>query len=181
VGRTGGVPGGETVLKMKALPHGGSGTVTLENPGKFSRITMVLINADYQVSGGSSLTGEWNYKRDAQPFYARVSTDLRAPHVVKVSPRSRAKRVVRHPHVKVTFSEPVRGLSSKTVQLVGPGGRVVPASVRTSSGGRVAVLTPHGSLGRARSYRVRVLKGVLTDTTVNALAKTFTSSFTTTR
>jgi hypothetical protein len=45
----------------------------------------------------------------------------------------------------------------------------------------VAVLTPHGSLGRARSYRVRVLKGVVTDTTVNALAKTFTSSFTTTR
>jgi hypothetical protein len=180
VGRSGGVPGGKTVLEMKTLPHGGSGTVTLQNPGNFSRITMVLINADYQVSGGSPLTGEWIYKRDAQPFYARVSTDLRPPRVVRVSPRLRARGVARRPSVKVTFSEPVRGVSSKSVQLVGPGGHVVGASVRLASGSRVAVLTPHGSLARARSYRVRVLKTV-TDTTVNPLAKTFTSSFTTTR
>jgi hypothetical protein len=181
VGRHGGVPGGETVLELKALPKGGSGTVTLDNPGSFSRITMVLINSDYKVSGGSELTGDWIYTRDKQPFYARVSTDLRAPRVVKVSPRSRAKRVARRPHVKVRFSEPVRGLSAKTVQLVGPGGRVVRASVRVTSGARVATLTPRGSLRRARSYRVRVLKGLVTDTTVNPLAKTFTSSFTTKR
>ena len=180
VGRSGGVPGGETVLKLKALPHGGSGTVTLDNPGEFSRITMVLVNADFKVSGGSQLTGEWIYKRDAQRFYARVSTDLRAPRVVRVSPRARARRVVRRPHVKVTFSEPVRGISSKTVQLVGRGGHVVGAAVRVSSGGRVAILTPHRSLSPARSYRVRVLKTV-TDTTVNPLAKTFTSGFTTAR
>jgi hypothetical protein len=181
VGRHGAGSGGETVLELKALPHGGSGTVTLENPGSFSRITMVLVNADYEVTGGSPLTGEWNYKRDAQPYYARVSTDLRAPRVVKVSPRARAKRIGRRPRVKVTFSELVRGASAKTVQLVGPGGRVVGASVRTASGGRVAILTPHGSLQRARSYRVRVLKGHVTDTTVNPLVKTFTSSFTTRR
>jgi hypothetical protein len=180
VGRFGGVPGGTTVLKMKELPKGGSGTVTLDNPGEFSRITMVLVNADFQVSGGSPLTGEWNYRRDAQPFYARVSTDLRGPRVVKVSPRTRAKRIARRPQVKVTFSEPTRGISSKTVQLVGPGGRVVSASVRAASGGRVALLRPRGSLRRATSYRVRVLK-TLTDTTVNPLTKTFTSSFTTKR
>jgi hypothetical protein len=180
VGRIGGVPGGQTVLKMKALPHGGSGTVTLENPSNFSRITMVLVNADFKVSGGSPLTGEWIYKRDAQRYYARVSTDVRAPRVVRVSPHSRARRVVRRPHVKLTFSEPVLGVSSKTVQLVGPGGHLVGATVRAASGGRVAILTPHGSLSRARSYRVRVLKAV-TDTTLNRLARTFTSSFTTTR
>jgi nitrogen fixation protein FixH len=180
VGRIGGVPGGQTVLKMKTLPNGGSGTVTLENPGNFSRITMVLVNSDYKVSGGSQLTGEWIYKRDAQPYYARVSTDLRAPRVVRVSPRSRARRIVRRPHVKVTFSEPVRGVSSKTVQLVARGGHVVGASVQVASGGRVAILTPRRPLSRARSYRLRVLKTV-TDTTVNPLAKTFTSSFTTKR
>jgi hypothetical protein len=180
VGRIGGVPGGRTVLKMKTLPHGGAGTVTLDNPGNFSRITMVLINADFKVSGASQLTGDWTYKRDGQKYYARVSTDLRPPRVVRVSPRSRAHGIARRPHVKLTFSEPVRDVSSKTVQLVGPGGKVVGASVRLTSGGRVALLTPHGSLRRATSYRVRVLKSV-TDTTVNALAKTFSSSFTTKR
>jgi hypothetical protein len=180
VGRTGAVPGGETVLEMKVLPHGGSGTVTLQNPGEFSRITMVLVNSDFKVSGGSPLTGEWNYTRDAQPFYARVSTDLRAPRVVRVSPRSKARRVPRRPHLKVTFSEPVRGVSTKSVKLVGPGGRVVSASVRPASGGRVALLTPRGSLRRATSYRVRVVTTV-TDTTVNPLAKAFTSTFTTKR
>jgi hypothetical protein len=180
VGRIGGVPGGQTLLAMKALPHGGSGTVTLANPGDYSRITMVLVNSDFKVSGASQLTGDWTYRRDAQRFSARVSTDVRAPRVVRVSPRSRARGVVRRPHVKLTFSEPVRGVSSRSVQLVGPGGHVVGAAVRVASGGRVAVLTPHGSLARARSYRVRVLTTV-TDTTMNRLSKTFTSSFTTKR
>jgi hypothetical protein len=179
VGRNGGVPGGTTVLKFKALPKGGSGTVVLANPGNFSRITMVLINADSQVSGGSPLTGEWIYKRDAQPFYARVTTDFKAPRVVRVSPRSGARGVSRRPHVKVTFSEAMRGLSSKTVKLVGPGG-VVGASVEVASGGRVAVLTPRGRLSRAKGYRVRVLKSV-TDSAVNPLPRSFSSSFTTGR
>jgi hypothetical protein len=56
----------------------------------------------------------------------------------------------------------------------------VGAEVRVASGGRVAILTPHRSLAKARSYRVRVLKSV-TDTTMNPLAKTFTSTFTTKR
>jgi hypothetical protein len=180
VGRVGGLPGGHTVLKLKALPNGGPGTVTLENPGNFSRITMVLVNADFKVSGGSPLTGEWNYTRDAQRFYARVSTDLRPPRVVRVSPRAKARQVALFPRVKVTFSEPVRGVSSKTIQLVGKGGHVVAADVRAASGGRVAILTPHRSLSAASSFRVRVLKTV-TDTTVNPLAKTFVSSFTTKR
>jgi hypothetical protein len=180
VGRTGGVPGGHTVIAMKPLPKGGQGSVTLKNPGNFSRITMVLINADFQVSGASQLTGDWTYKRDAQPFYARVSTDFTAPRVVRVSPRAHARGVPRRPHVTVTFSEPVRGVSAKSVRLIGPGGRVVGASVTVAPDGRVAVLTPFGALGRGRSYRVRVLKTV-TDTAVNPLRATFASSFTTKR
>lgn len=180
VGRTGGIPGGKSTVAIKVLPKGGSGTVTLQNPGQFSRITMVLVNADSVVSGHTPLTGDWIYKHDAEPYYARVSTDLSPPRVVKVSPRLRARLVPRRPTVKVTFSEPVRGVSAKSVQLVGPGGRVVGASVQTQSGGRVALLTPHGSLGRAQSYRLRVLRTV-TDTTVNALAAPFTSTFTTRR
>jgi hypothetical protein len=159
------------VISMKKLPKGGPGSVTIQNPGRFSRLTAVLVNSDFEVSGSSPLTGDWTYRRDSQPYYARVSTDFTAPRVVRV--------VGARKQVKVTFSEAVRGVSSSSVRLVGPGGRAVKTSVRLVSHGRVAVLTPRRALRARRRYRVKALPAI-TDISINPL-RTFSATFTTKR
>src|SRR5205085_6415278 len=98
------------------------------------RLTAVLINADSRLSGASQLTGDWLYARDSQPYYARVSTDFTPPRVVRVSPKAGSRRISRKTRIKVTFSEPVRGVTSKSLQLIASGGRVVGASVSFSNG-----------------------------------------------
>ena len=92
VGREGGLPGGTATVALKRLPSGGSGTVTIDNPSRFSRLTAVLINADSKISGASSITGDWIYSRDSQQYFARVTTDFTAPRIVGRSPRAGANR-----------------------------------------------------------------------------------------
>jgi hypothetical protein len=176
VGREGGVPGGTMSEVVKTLPSGGSGTVTIANPSRFSRLTAVLINSDSKLSGASQLTGDWIYSRDDQPYYARVTTDFGAPRIARVSPKARSRRVSRKTSIKVTFSERVRGVSGKSLQLVTSSGRAVGARVIFSNGSRTATLKPNRALSRNRFYKLRVTTAV-TDTAVNPLARTFTSSF----
>jgi hypothetical protein len=73
VARTGASPAGGTVTtRIQQLPAGGTGGVLLENPGSYGRITAVLANASYGVSGyGGS---DWVWTRDDQAFGAAVST-----------------------------------------------------------------------------------------------------------
>jgi Big-like domain-containing protein len=176
VGREGGVPGGTMTVALKTLPSGGSGSVTIDNPSRFARLTAVVINADSRLSGASAITGDWIYSRDSQPYYLRVTTDFTAPRVTRVSPRSGAKRVSRKTRVRVTFSEAVRGVTTKSLRLIASNGRVVGAKVSAPAGSRVATLTPRKALGRNRVYRVRVTTAV-TDTAVNPLALAATSAF----
>jgi hypothetical protein len=176
VGREGGVPGGTMTPILKALPSGGSGTVTIDNPSRFGRLTAVVVNADSKLSGASAITGDWIYARDNQPYYLRVTTDFTAPHVTRFSPAAGAKRVSRKVRVKVTFSEAVRGVTTKSLQLIASNGRVVGAKVSLPAGSRVATVTPNNALGRNRVYKVRVTTAV-TDTAVNPLARAASSSF----
>jgi hypothetical protein len=176
VGREGGVPGGIMTEVVKTLPSGGSSSVTIENPSRFSRLTAVLINADSRLSGASDLTGDWIYGRDNQPYYARVTTDFTAPRVLRTSPRTGAKRVSRKTRVKVTFSEAVRAVTTGSVRLIASNGSAVGERVSLSSNGRVATITPKKALGRNRLYRVRVTTAV-TDTAVNPLARESTIAF----
>jgi hypothetical protein len=176
VGREGSVPGGTMTEVVKTLPGGGNATVTIDNPTRFSRLTAVLINADSRLNGASDLTGDWIYGRDNQAYYARVTTDFTAPRVVSTSPHSGARRVSVKSRVKVTFSEAVRGVSTKSVQLIASNGRAVGERVSISSNSRAATITPKKALGHNRVYRVRVTTAV-TDTAVNPLAHATTSSF----
>jgi hypothetical protein len=176
VGREGDVPGGAMTEVVKTLPSGGNGTVTITNPSRFARLTAVLINADSKLNGASQLTGDWIYARDAQSYYARVTTDFKAPRVVRVSPANRARRISRKASVKVTFSERVRGVSGKSLQLVTADGRTAAARVIFSNGSKTATLKPSRTLSRNRFYKLRVTTAV-TDTAVNPLSGTFTSSF----
>jgi hypothetical protein len=177
VGRTGGLPGGTSAGVLKQLPKGGAGSVTIENPAQFSRLTAVLINSDASITGKSDpTTHDFIYARNNQPYFARVSTDFKSPRVVSSSPGRGKSGVSTRANVKVKFSEPMLGVTAKTFQLIASNGRAVAAHVSFKRGSRTATLVPDGFLGRGRHYRARLL-GAVTDTAVNPLTGTKSWSF----
>jgi hypothetical protein len=178
VGRVGSGSSSQAFVELKELPSGGSGTVVVEDPSRFARLTAVLVNSDSRVIGSSQITGDWVYGRDSQLYYARMSTDFTGPRVTKRSPGSGARRVRRKPTVKVTFSERVLGVSTKSLQLLAPNGRAIKARVKFTRNARSATLTPKGKLRSKVRYTVRVTPAV-TDTALNPLRSTTTWSFVT--
>jgi len=73
VGRTGTDPAGGTVtVRLASLPNGGAGSVTLEQPSSFGRITAVLVNADVSNTGYDGARDDYLWTRDDQPASARV-------------------------------------------------------------------------------------------------------------
>jgi hypothetical protein len=68
VGRVGTERGGHVVSKLRFKPGGGAMSVRLARPGRFDRITAVLVNADTSVRGYNTGLFDWNYLRDAVPF-----------------------------------------------------------------------------------------------------------------
>ena len=155
VGREGDETTGAPVVEMKRLATGGQTSVELLNPARFARITAVLINADMTQSGFSQFSGDWQFARDNQPVLAHVSNDYSAPRVRKRSPAPGAKVSPKSPIV-VTFSEPMENLSSKTFDLVGPGGRHVSARVTYDAAKRRARLVPKKPLQPRKRYVVKL-------------------------
>ena len=165
VGRTGDEVNGTSAQFLKLLPNGGPGTITIDNPGQYERLTAVLVNADTSESRYSQLAGDWLWEKDDQRINARVSADFHAPRVTHRWPKPGARHAARHGHVSVTFSERMFELSSRTVQLVGPNGRSVRAKMSLSTKGRKAragagarkfVLTPLRPLHRGARYELRL-------------------------
>ena len=72
VGRIGGELHGRVVSTLSYRPHGGPLTVRLANPGRFQRITAVVINADSRAEGFSARRLDWNYLTDTAPFRVRA-------------------------------------------------------------------------------------------------------------
>ena len=66
VGRQGGEPG-VVYQDVKYLPKGGTGTVTLADPGTFSRITAVVANVDGR-SKGTNKKGKRVYSSDGSSY-----------------------------------------------------------------------------------------------------------------
>jgi hypothetical protein len=74
--------------------------------------------------------------------------------------------------VRIRFSEPVKGVSGSTIQLVNEsGGWVVRATVSYNAGTRTATLNPSLNMYPGTRYRVTVLAGI-TDAAGNRLAPT---------
>ncbi|HEX8053249.1 MAG TPA: Ig-like domain-containing protein [Thermoleophilaceae bacterium] len=155
VGREGPIDSGTPVVELKRLTSGGQTSVELVNPGRFERITAVLINGDVTQNGFSQFTGDWAYSKDNQPVLAHVSSDYTPPRVRKRSPASGAK-VARSAPVVVTFSEPMQNISTKTLDLIGPGGRHVSARVSYDAAKRRARLVPKRKLDPRRRYTVKL-------------------------
>ncbi|HEX6752403.1 MAG TPA: MXAN_6640 family putative metalloprotease [Solirubrobacterales bacterium] len=74
VGRTGSERRGGIVHVLDFARHGGRMAVRLPRPGRFDRITAVLINADARAAGFSARRLDWAYLTDSAPF--RVSARL---------------------------------------------------------------------------------------------------------
>jgi hypothetical protein len=155
VGRTGGQPGGEALGVQRFLGNGGKGTVTLTNPGNLSRLSVVLVNADTKHGAFSRARGDYVFRRDNQIFYAHASTDFTAPQV-KGGTAARKK-------VTVTFTEPVLGVSGKSLKIAG-----VSARVKFTQGARKATIIPRRPFKSGHRYRVK-LSSAITDLTVNRL------------
>ncbi|HSS33715.1 MAG TPA: MXAN_6640 family putative metalloprotease [Solirubrobacterales bacterium] len=68
VGRVGSEKHGRPVARIDFSPAGGKLNVRLPNPGRFSRITAVLVNADARADGFSARRLDWSYLTDRLPF-----------------------------------------------------------------------------------------------------------------
>jgi hypothetical protein len=74
--------------------------------------------------------------------------------------------------IQVGFSEPVKGVSGATFQLVNvAGGWVVRSTVRYDAASRTATLTPTRHMYPGTEYRVEILPGI-TDRSGNRLKAT---------
>jgi hypothetical protein len=62
VGRTGPAAGGAMTKAVTPLPSGGRGTAVLQDPGRFGRITAVIVNADPSYDGFAN--GDWTWTED---------------------------------------------------------------------------------------------------------------------
>lgn len=72
VGRIGAEGSGHVVSRLRFRRQGGAMTVRLAHPGRFERITVVLINADSRAEGFSARRLDWNYLTDTAPFLVRA-------------------------------------------------------------------------------------------------------------
>lgn len=68
VGRIGSERHGHVVVRLDYAAAGGKLTARLADPGRFSRITAVVVNADAEVHGYSARRLDWRYLTDGKPF-----------------------------------------------------------------------------------------------------------------
>jgi hypothetical protein len=165
VGRVGDEVNGRSTEFIQRLSNGGPGTITIDNPNQYDRLTAVVINADTRVTHFSGVTGDWLWQHDRAPINARVSGDFSAPHVTHRVPSRGTRRASRHAHVTVQFSDRMFVVNSRTVQLVAPNGHAVTAKLTLRRSGRTvtgasgvtrAVLAPRAALRGATRYEVRL-------------------------
>jgi hypothetical protein len=74
VGRIGSERGGRVVKVTRFKSHGGRLVARISHPGRFSRLTTVLVNADVRETGFNARRLDWTYLTDRAPF--RVSARL---------------------------------------------------------------------------------------------------------
>ncbi|MEZ5078370.1 MAG: DUF6055 domain-containing protein [Solirubrobacterales bacterium] len=68
VGRIGTERHGRTVVRRDFRRNGGGLVVSLSRPGRFSRLTAVVVNADGRASGYNSRRLDWRYLTDRIPY-----------------------------------------------------------------------------------------------------------------
>jgi hypothetical protein len=168
VGRTGDDLGGHATVQITRLRRGGAGTVTLDNATSYSRITAVIVNSDISYQGFSQQIGDWVWQGDDEPITLAVN-DFTPPKPSRFTTRRDGKAVATNSSIQVRFSEAVAGISTRSVRLVGPGGKTVRVKVVQSENSRIIKLTPKRPLAPRKRYAVR-LSADVTDPGGNAIA-----------
>jgi hypothetical protein len=168
VGRVGAEESGAVQVVLTRLRNGGTGVATLPNPGRFTRITAVLVNADAESNGYSRITGDWNFARDGQSVSGRVSNRFAPLRLLSVTPAAGA-RVSRSARVALRFSAAVSPGSLGAIRLVDAHGKGVATRRTRSDGGRLVTLVPKHALGAGARYTVQVGARVV-DVDQNALS-----------
>jgi hypothetical protein len=103
------------------------------------------------------------------PPAPKPTPDARRPRIIGRAPEPDAVSVVAGSAIKVLFSEPVKGVSGATIQLLNvAGGWVVRSRVRYDAASRTAALTPALHMYPGTEYRVEILSGI-TDRSGNRL------------
>ena len=114
---------------------------------------------------------------------AAPSGDTTPPVVSSVSPTSDATDVSTGTAVTVTFDEAMESstISGSTYELRNSSNQLVTATVAYNGTTNTATLTPAAALANSATYTARVIGGTggVTDVAGNALASTYTWSFTT--
>jgi uncharacterized protein DUF6055 len=72
VGRIGSERRGRVVSKLRFSRRGGRMTLRMRRPGRYTRLTAVLVNADTRARGFSARRLDWNYLTDRAPFSTRA-------------------------------------------------------------------------------------------------------------
>ena len=102
----------------------------------------------------------------------KPTPDTQRPSILRRTPERNAVSVPAASAIQVAFSEPVKGVSRATFQLVNvPGGWVVRSTVRYDAASRTATLTPTRRMYPSTEYRVEILPGI-TDRSGNRLKAT---------
>jgi hypothetical protein len=153
VGRRGPDDSGTVEVALRRLPHGGSGSIALDDPGRFSRITAVLVNADTRPHGYSGTTGDWNFLRDGQAVKAHVSNRFAPLRLAGRSPGPGA-RVGRSARVVLRFSAAVDRRSLDLLRLRDSGGKRVAVKAVRDRGGTRVTLVPRKRLRGGARYSV---------------------------
>ena len=143
-------------------------------------------NTNYTVTastGAKDLSGNGLASNFTSSF-TTLNPDNTAPTVIAVSPLNGATNVPTSTTVQVTFSEAMdqATITSTTVSLKNTvTSAVVTATLAYDVGTNRVTLTPSGPLSNATGYTLTVLSGAtgVKDLAGNALAATFTASFTT--
>ena len=169
IGRTGTDPSGPATIRIAQMPSGGTGSVLVEAPASFSRLTAVLINSDRAIAGFSTLTNDWAWEHDAAAASVRVSSDVTPPGVVSRTPAPEAPRAAVTSRVIVKFSEAVTGVDGTSFVLVAPGLRPVPADVVLDASRSQATLVPRSRLAQHTRYTAQ-LTAAVADQSDNHLA-----------
>ncbi len=132
------------------------------------------------TTGVKDLAGNALARPYVWTFTTGPAPDTNAPTVISVHPADGATGVPINTLVTAFFSEPMNPLTitTSTIRLACPAGTPVVGTVGYAVNGRVATFDPTGSLPSGTTCTATITTGV-TDVAGNALASTFTWTFTT--
>jgi hypothetical protein len=160
----------------------GSSVVTLTPTSPLAHSINYLIVVQGGANGVRDAAGNAMANTATSPFTTAPAPDTTPPTVTGATPNNGSTNVSTSATASVTFSEAMNAstITSSTVRLL-DGGTQVSASVSYNATSRTATITPTAALNNSRTYTISVLGGAsgVKDVAGNALAQTFTSSFTT--